>query len=72
LMAERDYEVLEEAFDPNALDVKKSFLESEGIQCAILGEHHARLAFFGSPFRARLIVRADQVEEALKLLATFE
>lgn len=74
MKTQRDYVVIEESYDPTLLYVRKSFLESEGIQSEVLGENVVRAEglFAAGPFRAQLIVRGDQADEAVRLLEEFE
>jgi hypothetical protein len=71
MKARSDYVVIEESQNPNLLHVKKSFLESEGIQCEILHENFVRAEgiLFSGPIRVQLIVRSDQADDARRLLA---
>lgn len=55
--------------DPGLAEVLRIKLESEGIQCAIEGEHQAGLS---GVLPMRLLVRASDVERAKKLIAQYD
>ena len=63
-----DYKEVLRTYNPADIAFLKSLLESEGIQYFFKGENFMYVRPLADP--ARLMVRADQVDEAVELLKT--
>ena len=61
-----DYKEVLATYNPADIAFLKSFLESEGIKYFFKGEHFMHVRPLADP--ARLMVRSDQVDEAVELL----